>query len=236
MKVTTLQSMRSVTTLGSLLLGTALLGGCASSLTGYDAETRFRCAAENNGLPCTPMSDVYKSSLAHQLPGSLQERAAGAANASVGPLTYHAGAQPAGAPTGALFKPQVMEVVKPAQQVAPTSPVARALLDSGMPVRAAPTVLRALIFPWVDANGVFNDQRLIYITLDNGRWLMEANQQAIMDSFAPTRLIQGGPAAAPSATNATGSRNQQPSASTFILPGSATGDKVPGPTTGIGQR
>ena len=66
----------------------------------------------------------------------------------------------------------------------------RSVLDSGVPVRTPPRVLRALIFPWEDASGVVSDQKLIYLTLDSGRWMLDQNQQNLVDEFSPTRLRQ----------------------------------------------
>lgn len=141
----------------------AQLVGCASSMTGYESESKLTCSAANNGLPCTSMSEVYKASNAGRLPGQISA-ASGAA-----PVIDSAAALPVDART--------------AQH--------RKLLDSGTPVRTPPRVLRALIFPWEDASGVFSDQKLIYLTVDSGRWMLEHNQRAVTDAFAPTRLRQG---------------------------------------------
>ena len=52
----------------------ALVTGCASTLTGYQSETEHTCPnAGGKGLPCTPVSDVFKRAMAGQLPGQLAD-------------------------------------------------------------------------------------------------------------------------------------------------------------------
>ncbi len=44
------------------------LSGCASNLVGYSAETTHTCPRDE-GVGCTPVSDVYKMAMAGKLPG-----------------------------------------------------------------------------------------------------------------------------------------------------------------------
>lgn len=46
----------------------AALAGCASNLVGYSAETAHTCTRDE-GVGCTPVSDVYKMAMAGKLPG-----------------------------------------------------------------------------------------------------------------------------------------------------------------------
>ncbi len=171
----------------SALLG--LLTGCASSLNGFKAASdQPKCSADTNGTPCTPLSNVYKASMVGGLPGQ---------------LGYVPGAAPvAPTPTGNGTLPLPTQQEASAALVQPTA--LRSPLDSGAPVHTAPKILRVWIAPWEDSMGVLNDQRLVYLTIDGGRWLLEHNQRAIMEQYAPTRLIQGGPAANLEAPNRAG--------------------------------
>ena len=157
--------------LGVLLGSVCVLltvSGCMNMAGIANAKTELKCSADVEGLPCTPLSQVYKATQTGQLPGQL----------SANPVykTESAPVAIADATTGTNGQ-RVRE---------------RAVLDSGVPVRTAPRVLRVWIAPWEDASGVLNDQRLVYLTLDSGRWLLEHNQRAIQQQYAPTRLVQGG--------------------------------------------
>lgn len=143
----------------SLCSSLAALGGCASGLVGYEAETSHTCPRVE-GLGCTPVSEVYKRAMAGTLPGQATELLA----------------------TGAMH---------PAGDLNLASAAIRPVMTTGMPVRTAPRVLRIWFAPWRDALDVLHDQRHSYLTLDNGRWLIEHNQQRLFQEFGATRLVQG---------------------------------------------
>lgn len=151
-------------TWGKLLaaVGVAALSGCASSLVGYSAETEHTCP-RTEGVGCTPVSEVYKRAMAGTLPGQVTSPSS-AASAGIAQR-----APDANVSTAAL----------------------RPVMSSGIPVRTAPRVLRIWFAPWKDALDVLHDQRHSYLTLDNGRWLIEHNQQQLFQQFSATRLIQG---------------------------------------------
>lgn len=134
----------------------------------------------SEGVGCTPVSDVYARAMAGTLPGQQTSQ-------------NQAEARP--------YMPSAGNVAS--QAIRPS-------MSSGMPIRTAPRVLRIWFAPWKDELDVLHDQRHSYITLDQGRWLIEHNQNQVMRSFsANTRLIQGGQAApADNTTN-----NNRPSAS-----------------------
>jgi conjugal transfer pilus assembly protein TraV len=156
-----------------LAVASALLSGCAGTLTGYKSETEHTCPSDTaKGLPCTPVSEVFRRSMAGQLPGQTGEAASEASNGSNrSPRSYAAqGASGAANLATAAMRPP---------------------MTSGMPVRTAPRVLRVWFAPWRDDLDVLHDQRHSYLTLDTGRWLIEHNQQRVIQQFAPTRLLQG---------------------------------------------
>ena len=156
----------------TLCMATAALAtGCASTLTGYQSETEHTCPnAAGKGLPCTPVSDVFKRAMAGQLPGQL-------ADGLPSP-----GAVPGGVASYGAAGPTAANVA---------SAALRPAMSSGLPVRTAPRVLRIWFAPWKDDLDVLHDQRHSYLTLDTGRWLIEHNQQRMIQQFAPTRLLQG---------------------------------------------
>lgn len=113
----------------------------------------------------------------------------------------------------------------------------RVPMTSGNPIRRPPRTLRGWIAPYEDEDGDVFDQSLVYMTLDNGAWMIERNKRAIRDEYAPLRALPTvgaiGKAAAPgrgptpaeqaaaTATNSatpflgTESANTEPSNATF---------------------
>jgi conjugal transfer pilus assembly protein TraV len=171
------QVSRLVCALVVLPLLAAQLGGCASALVGYDAETEHTSCPATEGVTCTPVSDVYRRAMAGTLPGQLRANA----QLQIPPVVV------AQAPTTA------------SSTVIPNA-TSRPTMSSGAPVRTAPRVLRIWFAPWTDDLEVLHDQRHSYLTLDSGRWLIEHNQRRLMQQFAATRLVQGGDSATPAAS------------------------------------
>jgi conjugal transfer pilus assembly protein TraV len=58
-------------------------------------------------------------------------------------------------------------------------------LTSGTPIRRAPRVLRVWFAPWEDSDGDLHDQSVLYLTVDDGEWLIEHNQRRIEDAYRP---------------------------------------------------
>lgn len=147
----------------TLLVASVLaVSGCASSLTGYESESKFTCAL-SQGVPCTPVSSVYEQAVNGTLP-SQQARA---------------GRQVGGGANSLPVLP-LQETMRPFA-VAPSS---------GTPIRSEPRILRIWIAPWEDESGSLRDQQYVFATLDNGRWLIEHNQRSIVDKYRPTTLRQ----------------------------------------------
>ena len=55
------------------------------------------------------------------------------------------------------------------------------------PLRAGPRVLRLWIKPWEDADRDLNGESLIYVQVDNGRWLVDHVQRQAREPYAPIR-------------------------------------------------
>lgn len=60
-------------------------------------------------------------------------------------------------------------------------------ISSGTPIHSAPRILRIWFAPWEDADGDLHDQGYVYLTINNGSWLIEHNQRRISDAFQPVR-------------------------------------------------
>lgn len=57
----------------------------------------------------------------------------------------------------------------------------------GLPLRAAPRVLRLWIKPWEDADGDLHDQGHVYVQIDDGRWQIDHLQRRSREAVAPAR-------------------------------------------------
>ncbi len=149
--------------LATLLCASLFLSGCAGSLSGYGGSTTFKCDAPQ-GVSCNSISGNYANSVA----GNDLTRVKGTANAGTQPYNS-------------------------AQSNDAYSPNARFTPSSGMPVRTQSEVMRIWIAPWQDNDGDLVDQSYTYVTLNEGRWLIEHNRKQIMDDYMPeTRLLGSG--------------------------------------------
>lgn len=66
------------------------------------------------------------------------------------------------------------------------------VLESGTPVRSQSEVARIWIAPYLDNDGDLVDMSYTYLTLNQGRWLIEHNEQQIVDTYRPIRLLGSG--------------------------------------------
>lgn len=62
---------------------------------------------------------------------------------------------------------------------------------SGMPIRTPVSVLRIWVAPWEDKDGDLRDQSFMYVALNESRWQIEHNQEAIVDEYRPTIRLLG---------------------------------------------
>ncbi len=59
-------------------------------------------------------------------------------------------------------------------------------VQSGMPVRSEPVVMRICLFPWQDSDNVLHDISYQYVTVNSGDWLIEHNRAKVRASvFTP---------------------------------------------------
>lgn len=142
----------------------SVITGC-SSMSGLSGNSEFACKAPD-GVSCESVSGVYANSLQNNLPS---QRAS------------HKGAEGPGKKEGQLTGP-----LPAGTSAAPViSPRDLAMMDSGMPLREAPQILRVWLAPWEDELGDLHDQKFFYTVVNPGQWRIEANKQAIQDQFRP---------------------------------------------------
>ena len=143
-----------------LLIGSGFLSGCAGSLSGYGGSSTFKCAAPE-GVSCNSVSGNYANSVA----GNSLYTVRGSKNIQAD----------SSSPSRSYTDPY--------------NPNARFTPSSGMPVRTQSEVMRVWIAPWQDNDGDLVDQSYTYVTLNEGRWLIEHNRKQIMDEYQPVRLL-----------------------------------------------
>lgn len=58
------------------------------------------------------------------------------------------------------------------------------------PLRSTPKVLRLWIKPWEDAESDLNGESLVYVQVDNGRWMVDHVQRLARQQYAPVRPMK----------------------------------------------
>jgi conjugal transfer pilus assembly protein TraV len=71
------------------------------------------------------------------------------------------------------------------------NPYLRKTPYSGMPIRTPVSVLRIWVAPWEDRDGDLRDQSFMFVALNESRWQIEHNQEAIVDEYRPTIRLLG---------------------------------------------
>ena len=154
-----------------------LVTGCAN-ITGLDGKSSYSCKAPD-GVQCDSVSGNYYNSVQNNLPS--QRRSSTSRGGTVAP---------AAAPTHQEASLMVSTAARTAASAEPAT-------YNAAPLRAAPRVMRLWIKPWEDADRDLNGEALVYVQVDNGRWLVDHVQQQAREPFAPVR-----PGKIPAATTA----------------------------------
>ena len=153
---------------GGLLALAAVLSGCA--ITGLDGESKYACKAPE-GVRCDSVSGTYYNALQNNLPA---QRRSSAPPVDTSPQSAPAGSAPRAAPV------MLNASTRPA-----TGDEGAAYLAA--PLRAAPRVLRLWIKAWEDADRDLVGESLVYVQVDNGRWLVDHVQRQQREPFVPIR-------------------------------------------------
>lgn len=156
-----------------------ILAGCGS-MSGLDAQTSFSCKAPS-GVSCQSISGTYSNSTQDNLPFQQQRKNGGDANASATPDAPAAPAEQKSAPRAGKLP----------EGRAKLSPKDMEAMNSGMPIRQAPLVLRVWVSPYEDESNDLHDQAYFYTMVHSGKWLIEANRSAIANQFRPVFPLKG---------------------------------------------
>ena len=175
---------------------TSVLTGCAN-MSGLDAGSTYSCKAPE-GVKCDSVSGVYYNAVQNNLPGQRPPMAAAPPAAPAGMLVARAATPAISASTG----PTMVQAVASQHSTPPVGSYVPA------PLRAAPRVVRLWIKPWEDADRDLNSESLVYVQVDNGRWMVEHVQRQVRDAYAPIRPARM-PAVASSGDNAEAPRGNE---------------------------
>lgn len=144
-----------------------LLSACAN-ITGLDGNSSYACKAPE-GVKCDSVSGTYHNALKNNLPS--QRRA---------PTSGQPQSPAASSPAGMRNAPAMLTTA--ARAPSDESPAYVAA-----PLRASPKIVRLWIKSWEDADRDLNGESLVYVQVDNGRWLVDHVQRQSRESFAPVR-------------------------------------------------
>ena len=175
---------RFLIVVGGVIVLAAVLPGCA--ITGLDGESKYACKAPE-GVRCDSVSGTYYNALQNNLPA---QRRSAAPPLDTSPQAAPAGSAPRAAPTMLNASTRSAAGHEGAAYVA-------------APLRAAPRVLRLWIKAWEDADRDLVGESLVYVQVDNGRWLVDHVQRQQREPFVPIRAPRP-PAATKSAGTAAG--------------------------------
>jgi conjugal transfer pilus assembly protein TraV len=152
----------------SAAISSFLLAACAN-LTGLDGGSSYACKAPE-GVRCDSVSGTYHNALQNNLPS--QRR---------GPTSGQSQPPAAPGPAGVRNVPAMLDTATR------TTPSDGASGYVAPPLRAAPRILRLWIKSWEDADRDLNGESLVYVQVDNGRWLVDHVQRQSREAFAPVR-------------------------------------------------
>lgn len=153
--------------LSAIAAAAAMLTAC-SSLSGLDGTSSYACKAPE-GVKCDSVSGTYYNAIQNNLP-SQRRSSSGRSDAPAAERSTPARSVPAMVSTSATST----RGDEGAAYVA-------------APLRSAPKVLRLWIKPWEDAERDLNGESLVYVQVDNGRWLVDHVQRHAREPYAPVR-------------------------------------------------
>lgn len=173
MKIRIRQTAVSVPMLCAAMVSMGVLAGCAN-ITGLDGSSQYGCAAPE-GVKCDSVSGNYYNAIQNNLPA--QRNPKGTANPSslTDPQSPSMGRD--SGRNGASATPTAIGAAVPVEGPA----------YMAAPLRAGPRVLRLWIKPWEDADHDLNGESLVYVQVDNGRWLVDHVQRQAREPYAPIR-------------------------------------------------
>jgi conjugal transfer pilus assembly protein TraV len=139
------------------------LSGCASSMNGTGGSDKLSCKAPD-GVACSSLDGVYANALANNLPG-LQKKG-----------SHQKGSH--SADDKSIPDPDKTSY----NGINQTTP------GLGDAIFTPQHIVRLWMAPWEDDEGNLHDQQYIYMIARQGRWIIEHNEQPILDKYRPTFL------------------------------------------------
>lgn len=143
--------------------------GC-SSISGLDASSSYNCKAPA-GVKCDSVTGTYENAVRNNLP-SQRPHGDASAQTDSGQAVLRRSQLAAAAPTpdaGATAPPSFMDAAEPQS------------------LWSAPTIMRLWVNTWRDAEQDLNGESMVYLQVDDGRWLVDHAQQETRRAFAPVR-------------------------------------------------
>ena len=149
------------------VLTTLLLGACAN-LSGLDGDSKYACKAPE-GVKCDSVSGTYHNAVQGNLPSQRRSPRTGQSEGPASP------------------NPTVHRAPAMLNTAARTAPNDEAGTFTAAPLRASPKILRLWVKSWEDADRDLNGESVVYVQVDNGRWLVDHVQRQAREAFAPVR-------------------------------------------------
>lgn len=160
--------MTQISLLRSAVLGcaSACLAACGS-ITGLDGTSTYACKAPD-GVRCDSMSGTYYNAVQNNLPAQ-RKSSQRTPNDAPAPATSDRRAT------------ALQSTSAPSQRPNDEQPAS---------LRAAPRVMRVWIKPWEDTDHDLNGESMVYVQVDDGRWLVDHVQRQTRAPFAPIRAAK----------------------------------------------
>jgi conjugal transfer pilus assembly protein TraV len=174
--------------LSAALAVVVALSGCASGgLSGIGGSSSYSCAAPA-GVSCMSVTGISVNAEKNNLPALRVADAAAARGGMAAAQPEVAAVSQTAAATVAALPPTVAQPAAAAAtarmpEPAAVSPRQMEAPFSGAPIRTPMRVLRIWMAPYEDAERDLHDQKYLYVTIDGGRWLIEANQAQIQNRY-----------------------------------------------------
>lgn len=168
----------------------AVMSGCAGGISGVGGGSSYACEAPP-GVSCMSVTGINANAAKNNLP-ALRARSGEEAreNSIASGGAFSQDKTKASGDIDPIFGDSVEQAAQaptyygtPAERGARVSPAAMEAPYSGVPLRTAPRVLRIWMAPFEDAEADLHDQKLVYVTVHTGRWVLEANQVNIQQQF-----------------------------------------------------
>jgi conjugal transfer pilus assembly protein TraV len=181
------------------------MGGC-TSLTGLDAKDNFKCQAPD-GISCMSISGVSANIDRNNIPQYIKDKDKEELSRDM------SGAGKGDAKPKNEVETKEKVAINYASDLNSTngiSPATMQTLSSGTTLRAPPKELRIWMAPTEDADGDLNEQRYIYVVVNDGKWIIDAVRINSRDKYTRMNALIQNPVQAESTTQIQTTPKAQP--------------------------